>query len=214
MPNPIVSTERPFVLVVGLDLTDTESSGFALDQAARTAMRVPGSQMHLLHVLPVDASRDKARETAGSLERYVSAKATQLGGLARQNVGIHVRCGEAAREIAKLAAEVGADVIVVGTHHRPHLKQLIVGSTAEHVMAASDCPVFVAGPRPVPKASHIIVIEAPCPDCVLARQSTAGKTWWCARHSEHHHLHGHHHYSYQSELPFAQHDSEVRATGV
>src|SRR4029077_5946727 len=135
MSNAIASpTEKPFVLVVGLDLTDTESSGFALDQAARIAMRISRSQMHLLHVLPGSSPDEKAREAAGSLERYVSAKVKQLGGLARQSVGIHVRCGEPGPEIAQLAGDVSADMIVVGAHRRPHLKQLLLGSTAEHVV--------------------------------------------------------------------------------
>jgi hypothetical protein len=73
---------------------------------------------------------------------------------------------------------------------------------------------MVAGPRPAPAPSHVIVIDPPCPDCVAARASSQGRTWWCARHSEHHHLRRHHRYSYQSHLPFAEHDSEVRATGV
>jgi nucleotide-binding universal stress UspA family protein len=214
MSNATVSTDRPFVLVVGLDITDTESSGYALDQAARTAMRVDGSQMHLVHVLPSSAVADEIREAAGSLERYVTAKAQQLGGLARQSVGIHVRSGQPGQEIAQLASDISADLIVVGTHHRPHLKQLLLGSTAEHVMATAQCPVFVAGPRPAPKPSHIIVIEPPCPDCIRKRQETRGASWWCARHSEHHHLHRRHFYSYRSELPFAEHDSEVSATGV
>jgi nucleotide-binding universal stress UspA family protein len=214
MSNATANTDRPFVIVVGLDITDTESSGYALDQAARTAMRIERSQMHLLHVLPSGAGADIIRETAGSLERYVSAKAKQLGGLARQSVGIHVRTGEPGHEIAQLASDVTADFIVVGTHRRPHIKQMLLGSTAEHVMATAECPVFVAGPRPLPKPSHIIVIEPPCPDCVQTREATKGRSWWCARHSEHHHLHRLHRYSYQTELPFAEHDSEVSATGV
>jgi hypothetical protein len=60
-------TVRPFVLVVGLDLTDTDSSGYALNQAARIAARIPRSQMHLLHVLCADA--DVTREAAGCLPR-------------------------------------------------------------------------------------------------------------------------------------------------
>lgn len=214
MSNQTANTDRSFVLVVGLDVTDTESSGYALDQAASTAMRIGGSQMHLLHVLPAGSTSDTIRETAASLERYVSAKAKQLGGLARHSIGIHVRSGEAGREIAQLASDVDADLIVVGTHRRPNIKQLLLGSTAEHVMATASCPVFVAGPRPTPKPSHVIVIEPPCPDCVRKRQETRGASWWCARHSEHHHLHRRHLYSYQSELPFADHDSEVSPTGV
>jgi nucleotide-binding universal stress UspA family protein len=213
MSNATANTDRPFVLVVGLDITDTETSGYALDQAARTAMRIVGSQMHLLHVLPADAETDRIRETAGSLERYVSAKAKQLGRLARQSVGIHVLCGEAGHEIAQLANDVNADLIVVGTHRHTHLKQLLLGSTAEHVMATAQCPVFVAGPRPPQKPSHVIVIEPPCPDCVQTRMGTQGRSWWCARHSEPH-LHRMRRYSHQNGLPFASHDSAVTPTGV
>jgi nucleotide-binding universal stress UspA family protein len=214
MSNLITTPERPFVVVVGLDLADTETSGFALDQTVRIAMRVAGSEMHLVHVLSADQGPEKMRDAAAILQRYMTAKAKQLGGLARQRVGVHVRSGEAGQEIAQLAAEVSADLIVVGTHRRLHLKQLLLGSTAEHVMATAACPVFVAGPRPPPKASHVVVIDPPCPECVQARQATQGRTWWCARHSENHHLRQRHHYSYQTELPFAEHDSNVTSTGV
>jgi nucleotide-binding universal stress UspA family protein len=213
MNNLTSPAERAFVLVVGLDLDDTETSGFALDQAVRVAMRVGGSEMHLVHVLAAGASVEKARDAAGCLWRYVSAKAAQLGGLARQKVGVHVRSGAAGHEIAELARDVNADLVVVGTHRRSHLKQLFLGSTAEHVMATATCPVFVAGPRPIAKPSTVVSIDPPCPDCVRARQESHGKTWWCARHSEHHIGH-HHRYSYQTELPFEGHDSEVTATGV
>jgi nucleotide-binding universal stress UspA family protein len=214
MSNAVTRPEPPFVLVVGLDLTDTESSGYALNQAARVAARIPGSHMHLLQVLAAGANAEVTRDAAGCLERYASAKATELGGLARQSVGVHVRSGEAGREIAQFAHDVDADIVIVGTHRRPHLKQLLVGSTAEHVMGTATCPVFVAGPRPTPQPSHVIVIEAPCPDCVQTRQATQGGTWWCARHSEHHHLHHLHRYSYQSDWPFDTHDSAVSSTGV
>jgi nucleotide-binding universal stress UspA family protein len=214
MSNVDSQANRPFVMVVGLNISDTDSSGFALDQAARTAMRIPCSTMHLLHVLEARASLDQADEAAGCLRRYVDAKAVELGGLARHSVGIHVRRGEAGREIGQLANDVGADLIIVGTHRRPNIKQLIVGSTAEHVMAIAHCPVFVAGPRPTPHPSHIISIEPPCPDCVATRTATRGQSWWCERHSEPHHLRGHRGYSYQFDLPFETHDSAVTSTGV
>jgi hypothetical protein len=170
--------------------------------------------MHLLYVLPSTSTQERVNEAADCLERYASTKATELGSLAQQSLGVHVRCGEPGLEIAKLAAEVSADVVVVGTHRRPNLKHLILGSTAEHVMVEARCPVFVAGPRPAPKPSHLIVIEPPCPDCLASRSASQGRTWWCARHSEVHHLHGRHHYSYQREVPFEEHDSAITPTGV
>jgi hypothetical protein len=169
--------------------------------------------MHIVHVAAPDNDEEAAR-IAGLLRLYVSEKATELGGLARQSVGIHVRQGDAAKEIAQLARDVEADAIVVGSHRGPHLKTLVLGTTAERVMAVASCPVVIAGPRPRPQPSHVITIEPPCPDCVQARQSSSGRNWWCARHSESHHMRKHHFYSYQGELPFESHDSTVTSTGV
>ena len=81
-------------------------------------------------------------------------------------------------------------------------------------MAPASCPVFVAGPRPVLQPSHLIVIEPPCPECVQTTQTTSGRAGWCVRHSGHHNLHRIHRYSYQSDLPFETHDSEIGPTGV
>ena len=105
MSNGSLPVDRPFVVVVGLDRNDTESSGYALNQAAYIAMRIAQSQLHLCHVLAAGAADEAVRETAGWLQRYVSAKAKELGGLARQSVGIHVRSGEPGHEIAQLAKE-------------------------------------------------------------------------------------------------------------
>jgi nucleotide-binding universal stress UspA family protein len=208
MSNATAPSDRPFVLVVALDLADTASGGYALDQAMRVATRVPGSQLHVLHV----CTSDVTNETLGLLRHYVSEKATALGGMGQQTVAVHVRKGDPPREIAQLAADLSADLIVVGTHKAPHLKNLFVGSTAERVLASATCPVMVAGPRPQPQPSHVIVIEPACPACVQARLETGGRAWWCTRHSEHHSVMRHHHlYSYDSGLPFAQHDYEVSA---
>jgi nucleotide-binding universal stress UspA family protein len=204
---------RPFTLVVAVDLADTASSGYAFDQAARIARRIANSQLHVVHVMHEKNAHPGARDTAGLLTMYVEEKAQALGGMENQSVGVHVRAGDAATQIAQLAVDLGADMILVGSHHAPRLKNLVVGSTAERVMAHVPCPVVVAGPRPKPEPSHIIVIEPPCTDCLAARTATRGKSWWCARHSEHH-LRRHHVYSYATELPFGEHDSEVSATGV
>jgi nucleotide-binding universal stress UspA family protein len=211
MSNAIAPRDRPFVLVVALDLADAASGGYALDQAMRIGSRVPGSQLHVLHV----STSDVESQTLGLLRHYVSEKATALGGQRQQTVAVHVKKGEPAREIAQLATDLSADLIVVGTHKAPHLKNLFLGSTAERVMASATCPVVVAGPRPKPQASHVIVIEPACPACVQARFETRGRAWWCTRHSEHHPVLQHHHlYSYDSGISFADHDNEVSATGV
>jgi len=211
MSNVTAPMDQPFVLVVALDLTDTASGGYALDQATRIAGRVPGSQLHVLHV----STADVTSETLGLLRHYVSAKATALGGPTQQTVAVHVRRGDPANEIVQLATDLSADLVIVGTHKVPHLKTLFVGSTAERVMQSATCPVVVAGPLPKPQPSQVIVIEPACKVCVQTRFQTGGGLWWCERHSEHHAVLTHHHlYSYESGLPFSDHDYEVAASGT
>jgi nucleotide-binding universal stress UspA family protein len=209
MSTPVPPIDRPFVLVVALDLADTESGGYALDQATRVVARIPGSHLHVLHVTKSNVTP----EALGLLSHYVSAKAAALVGPRQQKVAVHVRKGEPAREIVQLATDLSADMILVGTHKPPHLKSLFAGSTSERVVASATCPVLVAGPRPKPQPSHVIVIEPACPQCVQARSATAGREWWCARHAEHHAVLAHHHqYSYESGLPFASPDYAVSAS--
>jgi nucleotide-binding universal stress UspA family protein len=211
--DPNTATARPFVLVLGLNLGDQESSGYALDQAAHIASRIPGSQMHIVHVAPAETGAESAQESAGLLRLYVTDKMKALGAGQPAQVLLHICRGDAAREIAQLGSEVGADLIVVGSHKPLHLKSLFVGTTAQRVMATAKCPVFVAGPKPHPEPSHIIVIEPACPDCLARRAATKGSSWWCARHSENHHLRRHHVYSYQSDVPFEEQDAQVDLSG-
>jgi len=205
-------TPRPFVIALGLDLTDTASSGYAFDQAGRIAARIPDSQVHAVYVLPESASQETANEAAGLLKHYVTEKWAALGQTSDQMFGVHVRRGDPAREIAQLATDVSADTIVVGSHKVPHLRSIFIGSTAERVMAAAHCPVLIATPKPKAVESHVITIEPPCPDCLRTRTATGGTRWWCERHSENHHLRRHHVYSYTSELPFGSPDGSVNPT--
>jgi nucleotide-binding universal stress UspA family protein len=211
MNNPDTAGHRPFIIVLGLDLTDSKSSGFALDQAARIASRIEPSQVHAVYALPEDASEAVVREATGLTQMYVNGKVAALA-IKGPVLGVHVRRGDAAREIAQVAAELDADMIIVGTHKAPHLKTLFVGSTAERVMANARCPVLVAGPRPPPEASHVIVIEPPCPDCVRRRSETGNREFWCEQHTATKFLRRHV-YSYSSETPFGSADMSVGAGG-
>jgi nucleotide-binding universal stress UspA family protein len=202
--------DRPFVLLAALDLTDTESGGYALEQALRVASRIPGAQMHVLHV----SDGKPEQQTLELLRHYVIEKAASLPTVTLEGVGVHVRKGEPAHVIAEMASEINADLVIVGTHRIPQLRTVVKGHTGKRIERESTVPVLVAGPRPKPQPEHIIVIEGPCPDCLATRQSTGGRSWWCARHAEHHPVLRHHLYAYETELPFAQHDSGITPTGV
>jgi nucleotide-binding universal stress UspA family protein len=210
MDDDSKKTERSALCVLaGLAFTDAD--GFAFDQAVRIARRVPRSELHLVHVFAAEPSEARSRELVDHLRLYVNEKAGQLGGLAGMLVGIHLRTGKPVREIVQLAVDTRADFVVIGSHGGPHLKNRIVGSTAEHLVSAAPCAVVVAAARSTP-AAHEPVIEAACPDCERTRATSRGVTWWCERHA--HHAKRAHTFSYQRELPFASHDSEVIPTGI
>jgi len=197
-------------VVVGLAFTDAD--GPAFDQAVQLAGRVAHSHLHLVHVFDTEPSEAQTRELIDHLRLYVNEKKALLAGMKTMSVGIHIRAGKPVRELVQFATEIHADLIVLGSTKGPHLKSWLVGSTAEHLVGASPCPVLVAAPKPKAILPQVPTIEPACPDCVRARATSHGAAWWCERHS--HHAKRAHSFSYQRELPFASHDSEVSPTGI
>lgn len=55
-----------------------------------------------------------------------------------------------AQGIAEAAAELGADIIVMGQHNKGSIARLLVGSTTAGVIGHAACPVLVA-----PRAAHL-----------------------------------------------------------
>jgi nucleotide-binding universal stress UspA family protein len=178
------------------------------------AQRIPGASVQFLHVTGGDASEARIRQLGGQLWTYVIEKAASLGGLDGLRIGVHVRHGDPVREIAQLAAELEVALIVLGSPKHPHLKALLLGTISEKLLEHAPCPVILAGPKPVEPRVHHPAIEPPCPDCVKVRAQSAGRVYWCPRHTSHGATSAGHVYSYESALPFAFHDSEVIPTGI
>jgi len=200
----------PFRIVVGLDFT--EAGDFAFRQAAQIARGLSGCELHLVHVDAKAPSAENRLQVADRLRAYANDEAKASGGLPGVTLGIHLRTGKPVREIVQLATEIGAGLVVVGARKGPHLKSWLVGSTAEHLLAAAPCPVLVSGPRPDAPVAQEPTIEPPCSDCVQARFASGGADWWCARHTEH--AREAHVFSYQREIPFATLDASVIPTGI
>jgi nucleotide-binding universal stress UspA family protein len=58
-------------------------------------------------------------------------------------VTLHVRVGVPPDEIIRLATELGTGLIVIGSHGKRSLQELLLGSTVENVTKHSPCPVLV-----------------------------------------------------------------------
>jgi nucleotide-binding universal stress UspA family protein len=166
-----------------------------------------GGELHLVHVMALPpaggpATTEMLEGGRGELERAGLAAAKVYP---RQVIG-HLRLGDPAHEILQRAAQLSADLIVVGTHGRTGLKRLLVGSVAEVVVRRASCPVVVVRDKDYTGALAP-EIEPPCPDCVATQARTGGTKLWCARHSQ---PHPHAHVAYEIPEPFAMGSSIIR----
>src|SRR4051812_23317429 len=85
-----------------------------------------------------------AKEAAGGDRRYWRSQLEQVRP-ANPDIAVHHALleGDPAAEISRYAADVGIDVIVIGTHGRTGVDRLVMGSVAERVMREAPCSVLV-----------------------------------------------------------------------
>jgi nucleotide-binding universal stress UspA family protein len=78
-----------------------------------------------------------------------SLEARLRSSFAEAGVPLDVRLdiGPPQLRIVETAAEVGADLIVMGTHGASGLEHLVLGSVTEHVLRRAPCPVLTVPPR-------------------------------------------------------------------
>jgi universal stress protein A len=65
--------------------------------------------------------------------------------------------GDPTTEILRVASEIHADLIVVGTHGRTGVGRLLMGSTAEQIVRQAPCPVLTLK---MPMAETVTVPDA------------------------------------------------------
>jgi nucleotide-binding universal stress UspA family protein len=203
------ATAKPYVIVVGVDYSET--GALALDKAFELAAAQENGEVHPVNIVrnygefvelegaypaPYRLSMAEAQKR---LQDYVEARVKQFNeatGKSFKRCVSHIRLEFAAEEIAQLAADVDADLVIVGTHGRRGLRRMFLGSVAEAVVRLAQCPVLVA--RPKGEGGNVPKIEPPCPKCVETRKKTNGEEMWCEQHRE---RHGQRHtYHYESRV--------------
>jgi universal stress protein A len=136
-------------ILVAIDLS--EDSREVLDAAKAVAGKT-GGRLHLATVIKpltqVYGGLDMAPISRGSVSFEEEARTharAQLENLARdygiRASDIHILAGSPGREVKALAAETGADLIVIGSHGREGFNRLL-GSTANAVLHDAGCNVL------------------------------------------------------------------------
>ncbi len=162
----------------------------------RLARGYPGAEIHYVTVLewlpPTGISaQPSATELLEEKKQLLDdvIKATPFGGKVRG----HLSVGTPWIEIVKVATQLRADLIVIGTRDLGAVKRFFLGSVAAEVVKKAPCPVHVV--RPVDYHSQDIPeIEPACPDCLTVQRDSAGAELFCARHKTKKHFHAHTYY--------------------
>jgi nucleotide-binding universal stress UspA family protein len=157
-PRPQPDKSRPFAHIVSaVDFT------VASAVAVRTVLglvRRTGARLTLVHVLkegphPMIFSGSEAGRVARTLKGQIGEAAKQLRkripAAAGLRVDARVTSGTPHQGLLDVAAEVKADLIVMGVPPRTRFDEIVTGSTLRKVLRRADIPVLVF---PVPAGAH------------------------------------------------------------
>src|SRR5882724_462542 len=193
--------KKSYTIVVGVDFS--AESELAVQRAFELASQQPSAEVHLVNIvqtygaqvaydMPLDGSALAVLTISEARSRFKQYADQALARFMESNRGrqplgrvvAHVRFDSIATEIAQLAADLEADLVVVGTHGRRGLARALLGSSAEATVRLAPCPVLVVRAKAVPEAPPRI--EPPCPRCLEARRASGGAELWCEQHRERH----------------------------
>lgn len=152
-------------ILIPVDFSDT--SLLAITHGAFTAQLTKGD-VYLLHVInSYYVAQNLFLPTIDILNTSeVEAKATEkLSHLAAdiaKKYGIKVDCivktGSPSTEIVDVAEEIGASLVVMGTHGYSPLEEMLIGSVALKVLTKSPCPTIVMSKEANHKGYNKIVM--------------------------------------------------------
>jgi nucleotide-binding universal stress UspA family protein len=151
--------QPPRKILVATDFSD--SAAQALDLAVDLAGKL-GAELYLVHVLGVGyvgVAELGAILTKDMIESVAGNARNELAKLAATHSAMHIDTvlvdGDVRWEILGVASQIGAHLIVMGTHGRRGVGRVLLGSIAESVMRHATCPVLVVrAPRARRRSSN------------------------------------------------------------
>ena len=155
-------------ILVPTDMSDFSS--LALRYAALFRERL-GSKLTLLYadqtVLPFDMMEaplgyylENARPTRERLvQRFTEWSRRELGG----DFNLSVVDDAPAHAITTVAEDIGADLIIMGTHGRTGIRRAILGSVTENVLHHTDVPLLTVTPPLMPDVPSLRIRRILCP---------------------------------------------------
>jgi nucleotide-binding universal stress UspA family protein len=146
-------TSFPTKILVASD--GSKDAELAATSAADLA-RSTGSELHVVSVFPgsayvhpyyevrfPEAAERLRREALEERQEMLDEQVERIRKAGKDVAQTHIRMGEAAKEIVALAEEMGAGLVVMGSHGLGGIRRALIGSVSAAVVTHAHCPVLV-----------------------------------------------------------------------
>ncbi len=161
--------KHPSQILVAYDFS--ESAELALRHAFDLAAEDPTREFHFL--VSLDPRKglglkknekidfEYTQEVQELATKRIESTLEQAGYAGSLSMLVHVRIGEAGPQTLALAEEIGANLILVGSHGRTGVKRMLLGSVSEFIVRSAKCPVLVARTREYVDTARAKIIDVP-----------------------------------------------------
>ena len=137
----MTTSRHPVQVIVAYDFSPSAEE--ALGRAIDVAARAPHHVLHIVAVIEHHTHVETADEIREAIKDRVAAAFAGRETASEVQFFAHARIGKPAAEIVDLAAEVGADLIFIGSHGKTGIQRFFLGSVSERVVREAKCPVMV-----------------------------------------------------------------------
>ncbi len=115
----------------------------ALQRAIELAAHEPDNVLHFVTV--IDTNQDY--QTADSIQQDLLTRLRAIFDARQPPVEVdffvHVRIGAPVAEVLSVAQDVGADLVICGSHGRGAVGRLLLGSVSQAILHGALCPVLI-----------------------------------------------------------------------
>jgi nucleotide-binding universal stress UspA family protein len=132
-----------------LHANDGSEHAFRALELALAIAKQNRSELHIVCVEEIPylpEFMEEVRESARTAARYFHGVLQRSRSMAEQNgvhVDTHVLAGHPVRDIVKFAADIEADLLIIGATGHSAIYERMLGSRAERIIQLAQCPVLV-----------------------------------------------------------------------
>jgi nucleotide-binding universal stress UspA family protein len=138
----------PRNILVPIDLDNAAAQ--VLDYAVALAAKLDAT-LHVLHAVPwpLLGAEAPAAMTEAAMAQLMAHERKKFDELVAAHTAklppgsVMFKTGDARAAVLAAADELGADLVVMGTHGRRGVSRLVLGSVAESVARSARCPVLL-----------------------------------------------------------------------